>query len=239
MFRAVALAIASLSAAIFRTSAMSKPLARSALPHGAITAGLQPDAGRSLLLTESSADAAQGRAITGAAGRADFGANLGDDSVFFSGEPSIVNRSTAQWLRPVAGKVIRGFIQPPGPFAAGHRGLDLAASPGTAVVASARGRVVFAGEVAGVVHVVIQHPGKLWRTGYSFLQSSAVKTGDLVLAGQVIGTSGPAERHAVQPVLHFSLRIGLEYVDPMVLWPMAFWNAPDLTKIVHLDRYQP
>src|SRR5690349_8021915 len=49
-------------------------------------------------------------------------------------------------VRPV---VERGFEPPPEPWAAGHRGVDLGAAPGTEVVAAATGRVSFAGTVAG------------------------------------------------------------------------------------------
>ena len=45
-------------------------------------------------------------------------------------------------------------------------------APGTPVVASAAGQVVFAGPVAGTLHVTIVHPDGL-RTTYSFLAAVA------------------------------------------------------------------
>ena len=51
---------------------------------------------------------------------------------------------------PLEGRVVRGFDAPPSPYAAGHRGVDLAARAGSAVRAAAAGRVYFAGVVAGI-----------------------------------------------------------------------------------------
>lgn len=136
------------------------------------------------------------------------------------------------WVRPVAGRVIVPFRAPSGPYGAGHRGVDLAAAPGTEVRAAAGGVVVVAGWVAGTQHVVIAHAGGR-RTGYSFLASVIVRTGDRVRTGALLGTTGgqgpSGDRRHRGAVLHWSLRVGSVYVDPMtVLAP------PDLARSVHL-----
>ena len=79
-----------------------------------------------------------------------------------------------QWVRPVAGAVVRPFDAPRSRFGAGHLGVDLAATRGAAVRAAGAGVVSFAGSVAGARHVVVAHAGNL-RTSYSFLATIAVR----------------------------------------------------------------
>ena len=74
------------------------------------------------------------------------------------------------WLRPVDGAVVHPFEEPASVYGPGHRGADLAASPGTPVRAANDGVVSFAGSVAGTLHVTVAHAGGL-RTSYSFLAS--------------------------------------------------------------------
>jgi hypothetical protein len=135
---------------------------------------------------------------------------------------------TGAWQRPVDGAVVRPFEQPVSVYGPGHRGVDFAAPPGTPVRAVNDGVVSFAGSVAGSLHVTVAHDGNL-RTSYSFLQSVAVHEGEVVARGSVVGTAGGAGPEHDGSVLHFGLRVGDVYVDPMVLF------APDdLTKLVRL-----
>jgi hypothetical protein len=130
--------------------------------------------------------------------------------------------------RPVNGAVVRPFEQPVSVYGPGHRGVDFAAPPGTPVRAANDGVVTFAGSVAGSLHVTVAHEGNL-RTSSSFLQSIAVHEGEVVARGTVVGTAGGAGPEHDGSVLHFGLRVGDVYVDPMVLF------APDdLTKLVRL-----
>jgi hypothetical protein len=133
-----------------------------------------------------------------------------------------------QWIPPVAGSVVRPFAEPPGAYAAGHRGVDFAAAPGTAVRASNDGVVSFAGSVAGALHVVVAH-GSGIRTSYSFLTNVDVRTGQQVQGGQVIGRAGGSGDGHGPGVLHFGVRIGERYVDPMLLF-----RPRDLTEMVRL-----
>jgi hypothetical protein len=132
------------------------------------------------------------------------------------------------WTRPVAGRVVRGFVEPANTYAAGHRGADLAALPGTPVHAAGAGTVSFAGEVAGSLHVVVAHANG-FRTSYSFLADLSVHAGDVVRRGDVVGhAGGSGPEHAIG-VLHFGLRVGDRYVDPMQLF-----RPDDLTQLVRL-----
>jgi hypothetical protein len=96
------------------------------------------------------------------------------------------------------------------------------------VRAAGPGVVSFAGSVAGALHVVVAHAGNL-RTSYSFLETLAVRRGERVVSGALVGTAGGTGAAHDGTVLHFGLRSGDTYIDPMVLL------APvDLATVVHL-----
>jgi len=124
----------------------------------------------------------------------------------------------APWTWPLAGRpaVTRPFSLPAGPFGPGHRGVDLAAAPGVAVLAAGDGVVAFAGTVAGRPVVSVDHPGGL-RTTYEPVDPS-VAAGQPVARGSPIGTL--LAGHAGCPAaacLHWGLRRGRTYLDPLGL----------------------
>ena len=106
---------------------------------------------------------------------------------------------------PTEGIVVDPFRPPAHPGAPGNRGLEYATRPGSPVRAAAAGVVTFAGQVAGGRHVTVAHADGV-RTSYSFLAAVAVRAGQAVEAGQVLGTTGTS--------FHFGARIGEAYVDP-------------------------
>lgn len=122
----------------------------------------------------------------------------------------------ARWLWPLdpPPRVVRGFEAPPGPYAAGHRGVDLAASPGQAVRAPAGGVVAFAGWVAGRQVLSVDHAGGL-RTTYEPVQPT-VTVGSEVRPGEVAGTVTGGPGHCLPGTcLHWGLRRGEDYLDPL------------------------
>ncbi|MGW7520257.1 murein hydrolase activator EnvC family protein [Streptomyces sp. NPDC054796] len=123
-------------------------------------------------------------------------------------------------LRPV---VVRGWEPPPEPWAAGHRGVDLAARSGQAVRAAAPGKVVFAGNVAGRGVISVQLTGSgspPLRTTYEPVRPSARK-GDRVRAGEAVGRLAPGPFHCEEGCLHWGLLRGDRYLDPLSLLPYA------------------
>lgn len=114
--------------------------------------------------------------------------------------------------------VTRPFEAPADAYGAGHRGVDLAASPGQDVLAAGPGVVVFSGYLAGRGVVSVDHDGGL-RTTYEPVLPT-VAQGDQVYGGQVIGTV--LAGHPGCPVdacLHWGVRRGEEYLDPLTLVP--------------------
>jgi murein DD-endopeptidase MepM/ murein hydrolase activator NlpD len=122
------------------------------------------------------------------------------------------------WVAPLAGvlDITRPFERPPGPFAAGHRGVDLGGPAGSAALAAGDGVVVFAGMVAGRPVVSIDHVDGL-RTTYEPVDPS-------VAAGQHVARGSPIGRLVAGHVgcprgacLHWGLRRGEIYLDPVLL----------------------
>ena len=116
---------------------------------------------------------------------------------------------------PVPGAVVRPFEPPPTPYAAGHRGVDLAAAPGGLVRAAGPGVVRFAGPVAGRGVLVLAHPDGI-TTEYEPVRP-LVRAGDVVAGGAVVARV--AGRHAGCPgsCLHWGARRGGSYLDPLSL----------------------
>jgi murein DD-endopeptidase MepM/ murein hydrolase activator NlpD len=126
--------------------------------------------------------------------------------------------ATALWRAPLDGDltVTRPFDRLLHPYAAGHRGADLRATPWTPVLAAGDGVVAFAGRVAGRPVVSVDHPGGL-RTTYEPVDPS-VAAGQSVARGSPLGTLSVG--HAGCPVeacLHWGLRRGETYLDPLSL----------------------
>jgi murein DD-endopeptidase MepM/ murein hydrolase activator NlpD len=124
----------------------------------------------------------------------------------------------ATWQLPLDGRprVVAPFAAPGGPYAAGHRGVDLAAAPAARVLAAGAGVVAFAGRVAGRGVVSVDHPGRL-RTTYEPV-AAVVHAGDPVVAGAVLGLLTGAGGHCPPAAcLHWGVRRGADYLDPMTL----------------------
>ena len=113
-------------------------------------------------------------------------------------------RASAKMAQPVEGKVIRDFRK------GKNDGIDIAAQPGSPVLAAADGKVAaITKDTDQIPIVVIRHDDGLL-TVYAHLDGLAVKTGDTVKRGQKIAKVRSGEASFV----HFEVRKGLEAVDP-------------------------
>jgi len=119
------------------------------------------------------------------------------------------------WPVPAPHLVVRGFAPPAHDWLPGHRGVDLAAADGAPVVAAGAGRVVVAGSIGGVGVVAVRHPDGL-ETTYEPVRP-AVRVGAVVALGALVGhVTGPGHC-ATQSCLHWGLRRGATYLDPLQL----------------------
>ena len=92
------------------------------------------------------------------------------------------------YLPPVTARIVVPFEAPACPYCPGQRGLEYELVPGSTVRAAASGLVTFAGVVVGVRYVVVRHDDGTSAT-YGMLDVSALRAGDAVAAGQIVGTS--------------------------------------------------
>jgi len=123
------------------------------------------------------------------------------------------------WVAPLDGdvRVVRAFDPPPRAWLPGHRGVDLDADPGDTVRAAGPGSVTFASDLAGRGVVVVLHPDGR-RTTYEPV-TATVSVGDVVRAGDRIGVLATGDTHCggIVSCLHWGLRRGRDYLDPMRL----------------------
>ena len=147
--------------------------------------------------------------------------------------PATPAPQAGSWSWPVSGPVIRGFDPPDNPYGAGHRGIDIAVAFGTAIRAPAAGVVTFSGKVGGQLFITIDHGDGLSST-YSWLSSTDVRKGDHVSGGARIGATGAGHPGSSVAHLHFGVKLGGEYIDPMsVLRPLSLVGLIRLAPLLH------
>lgn len=105
------------------------------------------------------------------------------------------------------------FRAPAHKYGPGHRGIDIAASPGEAVASPVDGTVSFAGEVAGRPVVTVRSPD-----GALFSLEPVADTppvGAAISAGDLLGVVSSGG-HCDGGCVHLGVRVNGEYVDPML-----------------------
>lgn len=121
----------------------------------------------------------------------------------------------APWTWPVEPhEVVRAFEAPATEYGPGHRGIDIASTPGMAVRAPDDGTVRFAGPVAGRPVVSIEHAGGIISSFEPV--EPVVAAGEPVDRGQVIGVLQPGHVPG-ETRLHLGAREHGAYVDPLGL----------------------
>ena len=126
-------------------------------------------------------------------------------------EPADTTPSAAGFTWPTSGQITSGF----GPrWGRMHQGLDIAAPTGRPITAAKSGTVIVAGWSGGYGQlVVIDHGGGL-ATAYAHQSRIAVRTGDPVTPGGLVGFVG-STGHSTGPHLHFEVRVNGAARDPL------------------------
>src|SRR5690606_30883581 len=138
----------------------------------------------------------------------------GSDGRFY--EASGVGESRTGLLAPVPGRVTSGYGQRRHPILGSrrmHAGVDFQASYGTPIYAGTDGTVTYAGRHGGHGNYVkLSHGGGLG-TGYAHMSRIAVRNGERVRRGQVIGYVGSTGL-STGPHLHYEMYRNGKTVNP-------------------------
>ena len=133
-----------------------------------------------------------------------------------SGAARQTPRTGWRWPLDPVPAVLRPFVRPASTWGRGHRGVDLAAAEGQAVLAVSAGVITHTAVVAGRPTVTVLHRGGI-RTTYEPVLGS-LPVGSRVAAGQAIGTLAPTGPHCgASACLHVGALRGSSYLDPLVL----------------------
>ena len=112
--------------------------------------------------------------------------------------------------------VVHAFDRPPRDWIPGHRGVDIRAEAGSTIRAPSSGVVTFSGSVAGRGVLVVTHRLGL-RSSFEPI-ADAVPVGTSVVARGRLGVLANTAGHCdPSSCLHWGVRLGEEYLDPMSL----------------------
>lgn len=143
------------------------------------------------------------------------------EEVTVAAVPKIVERGTQTpptYIWPVSGGYVSsGFGGRSAPKAGAstyHKGIDIACSVGTAVMASNGGTVTSAGWQSGYGYVVYIDHGNGVQTRYGHLSKILVSVGEKVSQGERIALSGNTG-NSTGPHCHFEIRVNGTAVNPL------------------------
>jgi lipoprotein NlpD len=124
-----------------------------------------------------------------------------------------IDDAKLDWAWPTSGKVIKGFSE-----GSNLKGIDIGGRAGQPVLASAAGRVVYAGAgLRGYGKLVIVKHNNTYLSAYAHNREILVKEGQQVSKGQKIGEMGDTDADQVK--LHFEIRRLGKPIDPAKFLP--------------------
>lgn len=134
-----------------------------------------------------------------------------------SSQAATVSRHTGRWLPPLGPplRISGPYLAPPGPYASGHRGIDLPAQPGALVVAPVAGTVSFVGMVAdrGVLSIRVDDRTVVSLEPIVAVDPATAAEGDTVERGEQIGVVATGG-HCLAECMHLGVRVDGAYVHP-------------------------
>ena len=131
-------------------------------------------------------------------------------------EKQINQMGSTPTIWPIKGAVTSTFGYRTSPFTGlrdFHKGLDIAAKTGTPVKATADGKVTFAAKKGFFGNLVVIDHGHGIVTRYAHMNSIAVKRGDTVKRGEIIGEVGNTGR-STGSHLHYEVHLNGIAVNP-------------------------
>ncbi|WP_333780877.1 murein hydrolase activator NlpD [Dryocola boscaweniae] len=118
------------------------------------------------------------------------------------------------WRWPTDGNIIENFSATEG----GNKGIDIAGSKGQAIVATASGRVVYAGNaLRGYGNLIIIKHNDDYLSAYAHNDTMLVREQEEIKAGQKIATMGSTGTSSTR--LHFEIRYKGKSVNPLRYLP--------------------
>lgn len=134
-----------------------------------------------------------------------------------------------QFIWPVKGRISTGFgrIRYVNDIENGrHSGLDIVSPSGTPVMATNRGKVIYAGNLHVTGLTVILHHGLNLFTSYCHLSTIAVEQGEMIEKGSVLGKVGSTGL-STGPHLHLTFKIDEVSIDPALFLERSVeWDFP-------------
>ena len=149
---------------------------------------------------------------SGTVGTSTAAAPVRPASVPASNPQSASTEDDIAWIWPAQGKLITGFDE------VKNKGYDIDGKAGDAIIASADGRVVYAGAgLRSYGNLIILKHNNTYLTAYAHSQTLLVKEDQTVKKGQKIAEMGNSDADRVK--LHFEIRRQGKPVDPAKYLP--------------------
>ncbi|BFT29079.1 murein hydrolase activator NlpD [Alteromonas sp. D210916BOD_24] len=128
--------------------------------------------------------------------------------------PTSFPEKVQKWVWPADGKLTDTFSR----AESGNKGIDIAGTRGSSVVAAANGKVVYSGNaLRGYGNLVIIKHTDTFLSAYAYNDTILVKEREWVSAGQKIATMGNSGTDSVK--LHFEVRYRGKSLDPLKYLP--------------------